>query len=50
MTSDAILSRLVEVTKLIEWHRAAMFVLDQERLTLQNELRASGPKPPEMAT
>ena len=48
MTSDAILTRLAEITKLQESHRAALFILEQERLELYAQLRASDWKPPEV--
>ena len=35
MNPDAILTRLVEMAKLIESHRAAMFLLEDERTDLQ---------------
>ena len=48
MTPDDILARLVELGRLIEAHKTAVFVAEQERLKLRNELRASGWKPHEV--
>lgn len=49
MTADAILSRLAEISKLIESHRAAVFLLDQERAELQGTLRGTDWNSPELA-
>jgi hypothetical protein len=48
MTPDAILARLAEITKLQESHRAAVFVLEQQRVELYAQLRATDWKPPEV--
>ena len=50
MTEDEVLSRLAEISRLIESHRTAIFVLEQERFELQAKLRTSGWKPPEVPT
>ena len=43
---DAILDRLAELSRQIEAHRAAVFVLDLERQDLQAKLRSAGWQPP----
>lgn len=48
MTADAILARLVEISRHIESHKAAQFILEQERVELYGQLRASGWTPPEV--
>jgi hypothetical protein len=48
VSADTILERLAELSKLIEAHGAAQFILEQERLALYAQLRASGWKPPEV--
>ena len=48
MTSDVVINRLTEITKLQESHRAAVFILEQERTELYAQLRASDWKPPEV--
>ena len=48
MTAAAILDRLTEIARLLESHRAAMFLLDQERSELQMRLRGSDWQPPEV--
>lgn len=48
MTAEAILSRLAEIAKLIESHRATQFLLEQERADLQMQLRRTDWKPPEV--
>lgn len=45
-SSDAILDRLAEFSRQIEAHRAAVFVLDQERQELQAKLLSAGWQPP----
>lgn len=45
-SSDAILDRLAELSRQIEAHRAAVFVLDPERQELQAQLRLAGWQPP----
>jgi hypothetical protein len=47
LTADAILARLTEIAKLIESHRAAVFLLEQERVDLQQRLRGAGWTPPD---
>ena len=42
---DAILDRLAELSRQIEAHRAAVFVLDLERQELQAKLRSAGWQP-----
>lgn len=49
MTAEDILTRLSELSRQIEAHRAAQFLLEQERLELYAKLRAAGWKPPEGA-
>lgn len=46
--ADAILTRLAEIARLIESHRAAVFLLEHERTELQMELRRADWKPPEV--
>lgn len=41
-----IIEKLVEIARLIEQHRAAIFVLEDERLELQQRLRSWGWEPP----
>jgi hypothetical protein len=48
--SAAILARLAEISQRVEAHRAGLFLLEQERLALYNELRASGWVPPDPVT
>jgi hypothetical protein len=49
MSADEILARLAELSKLIESHKAAAYVLELERFDLQTKLRASTWQPPEVA-
>ena len=46
MAADVILTRLAEISRQIESHRAAAYLLDLERLDLQTRLRAAGWEPP----
>lgn len=48
MTAEAMLARLVEIATLLESHRAAVFLLEQERSNLQGRLLGAGWKPPEV--
>jgi hypothetical protein len=48
VNADAILTRLTEIARLIESHRAALYLLDLERLELQTRLRGSDWRPPEL--
>lgn len=48
MSSEAILKRLAEIARLIESHRAAVFLLEQERSELYTRLRGSDWRPPEV--
>jgi hypothetical protein len=45
-SSDTILQRLAAISKSIEEHAAATFLLERERLELQQQLRALDWKPP----
>lgn len=47
MSADAILTRLAEITKLIESYRGAAFLLDLERQELQLKLRQTNWAPPQ---
>lgn len=44
--ADSILTRLAEISRAIEEHRAVIYRLEVERLEQQLRLRASGWKPP----
>jgi hypothetical protein len=44
--ADTLLARLAELTRLLEEHRAAEFLLENERMALQLRLRGTGWKPP----
>lgn len=46
MTPDAILTRLVELSRLIESHRSAIFLAEREQAELRGSLPASGWTPP----
>ena len=48
MIPDDILARLVELARLIEAHKTAAYLAEQEQLKLRAELRASGWTPPEV--
>jgi hypothetical protein len=47
MAADAILTRLTEIARLIEGHRAALYLLETERTDLQQRLRGSDWQPPD---
>jgi hypothetical protein len=46
--TDAVLDRLVEIARLIESHRTAIFLLELEQSALRTKLPAEGWKPPEV--
>ena len=46
MTADAILSKLAELAMLIESHRTAIYLLEQQQCQLREQLIPTGWTPP----
>jgi hypothetical protein len=43
--AQVLLDRLVEISRMIEAHRATLYQLEHERFTLEAQLRATGWRP-----